>query len=195
LGSGSVLPSYVLSPREELWKRMSLPVSEIPSWTVQYAVRIGLDGTPEEIALQLYHTWPNGLTDELTYHSHLRESGSKERNEHYHVNLRVLSKLDMSTYGLITSEVERCRSDLRGEKDSLKLFLRDGEWRRELDYVSFPTPQIEHRIGAYKGHFGASIEGCLAVLRCETVPFGDLASIIDWECLLAERDKRKEVSP
>ena len=166
-------------------------MNDIPTWTIQYAVTVGRNGFPEEVALQLYHTWPNGLTDELTYHSHLREFGPKAENEHYHIKLNVLSKLDMSTYDLITSEVGRCRSELRGEKGGLKLFLKEGDWQREIDYTSFPTPQIEHRISVYEAQFGVSLKGCLATFRCETIPFGDLSAVMDWECLVAEREKRK----
>ncbi len=166
-------------------------MNDIPTWTIQYAVTVGRTGQPEEVAVQLYHTWPNNLTDELTYHSHLREFGQKTENEHYHIDLKVLSKLDMSTYDLITSEVGRCRSELRGEKGGLKLFLKEGDWRRELDYTSFPTPQIEHRISVYETQFGVSLKSCLGAVRCETVPFGDLSAVMDWECLVAERERRK----
>ena len=167
-------------------------MNQIPVWTTQYAVKTNRDGMPEEVAVQIYHVWPNGLTDELTYHSHLREFGLKQEHEHYHISLKVLSKLDMLTYDLITTEVERSRSELRSEKGSMKLFLKDGDWQRESDYTNFPALQIDHRISVYETQHGVSLKGYLDTLKCETLPFGDLSSAMDWECLVAERDKRKE---
>ncbi|RJP19168.1 MAG: hypothetical protein C4520_13345 [Candidatus Abyssobacteria bacterium SURF_5] len=162
----------------------------IPTWITQYAIKAGKIGFHEEIAVQLYYKWPNGLIDEITYHSHVREFGKIERRAHYHINLRGVSRLDTSVYEMMEFEIEHCRASSRPESGKLKLFLREGEWERVIDYSSFPTVLIEHRISLYESRFGMCLEKYQNRLRCETLPFGDLSVLMDWEYLLLELGDR-----
>jgi len=163
-----------------------------PTWTTQYAIKAGKKGLHEEIAVQLYHKWPNGITDEVTYHSHLREFGKIERKAHYHINLRGLLQLDKSIYDLMEFEIENCKACNQPQNGKLKLFLREGDWQREIDYCGFPTILIEHRLSAYESRYGMSLELYKGRFRCETIPFGDLSLVMDWECLCQELVDRKQ---
>ena len=167
-------------------------VQRIPRWVTQYAIKAGRGGLHEEIAVQLYQKWPNGIIDEITYHSHLREFGNCERQAHYHVNLQGTSQLDQSIYHVMEFEIQHCRASIQPEEGRLKLFLREGEWERIMDYSSYPTVLIEHRISSYESRFGMNLDKFQNLFRCETIPFGDLSLIMDWEYLeqeLAERDR------
>jgi hypothetical protein len=163
----------------------------VPAWVTQYAIKSGKSGLHEELAVQLYHKWPNGVIDELTYHSHLREFGKIKREAHYHINLRGLSRLDHSIYTLIEFEIKHCIPS-QPQTGRLKLFLREGDWEHVIDYSSFPTTFLEHRISSYETRYGMSLTEMLAKFRCESIPFGDLSLIMDWEYLVEELNFRQE---
>ncbi len=165
-------------------------MKNMPAWVTQYAVKAGKEGLHEEIAVQLYHKWPNGIIDEVTYHSHLREFGTIERNAHYHINLRGLVQLDKSIYSVMEFEIENCRACSLPQSGRLKLYLREGEWERVLDYSNLPTILIEHRISSYESSYGMTLEVLGSRYRCETIPFGEFSLIMDWECLVQELEDR-----
>ncbi|RJP73903.1 MAG: hypothetical protein C4532_03510 [Candidatus Abyssobacteria bacterium SURF_17] len=165
-------------------------MNQQPSWIVQYAIRTDGSGLQAEIDIQLYHKRLDGITDELTYHSHLREFGTKQENPHFHISHRIVSSLDKSAYDRLMIEVERHRQALRGEADRCKLFLKDGEWEQVVDYSGFSTAQIIQRIETYEARFGMSLEECRSHFTCEKMPFGELSLIMDWEGLVEERNSR-----
>jgi hypothetical protein len=167
----------------------------IPKWITQHAIKAGRLGLHEEIAVQLYHRWPNGAIDAVTYHSHMREFGTIERRAHYHIHLQGRSHLDWDLYNLMEFEIEHCRAASRPQSGKLKLFLREGAWERVLDYSSYPALLIEHRIDSYESRFGMRLEIFQKRVRCETIPFGDLSQIMDWEYLVQELIDRREPFP
>lgn len=167
----------------------------IPRWVTQYAIKAGRLGLHEEMAVQLYHQWPNGIIDAVTYHSHVREFGEISRRAHYHINLRGFSQIDDSIYNLIEFEIKQCRTYNQPQNGRLKLFLREGDWERVMDYSDYPTALLEHRISFYESRFGMNLSHFQNRIRCETIPFGDLSLMMDWEYLVQELIARREEAP
>ena len=162
----------------------------IPKWVTQYAVKSGRSGLHDEMAVQLYHKWPNGVVDAVTYHSHLRQFGKIERDAHYHVQLGGFTELPASIYTMMEFEINHCRAARQPECGRLKLFLREDDWERVMDYANMPTILVEHRISLYEHRFGMTLEQFQNRIRCETIPFGDLSILMDWEYLMQELSER-----
>jgi hypothetical protein len=62
--------------------------------------------------------------------------------------------------------------------------------RTEIDYSSLPGVEIESRIRAYEERYAATLRDYSLSFSCDAASPHELNDIMDWECLVEERDER-----
>ena len=67
--------------------------------------------------------------------------------------------------------------------------------RTEIDYSAMPEAEIERRIHGYHKKFGMTPTAYSRRFSCADAALQEMLDVMDWDCLIRERDLRRAVRP
>ena len=77
---------------------------------------------------------------------------------------------------------------------SRKLVINDQSGRREIEYSSLSTRQINQRIRAYESKYGLSFSRYYKNFSCADATPDEMTDVLDWELLVEEKALRAKTA-
>jgi hypothetical protein len=67
--------------------------------------------------------------------------------------------------------------------------------RTEIDYSGMTDAEIERRLRRYHGKYGMLLPAYLKRFSCADADPREMLDVMDWDCLIRERDERRNSRP
>jgi hypothetical protein len=67
--------------------------------------------------------------------------------------------------------------------------------RTEIDYSGMTDAEIERRIHGYREKYGVTLAAYSKRFSCAAASPQEMLDVMDWDCLIRERDERRNSRP